>query len=335
MNVYQAGKRCVSSPAMLKLTTMVSRFLTKNQPRIFMYHNFSALPMRSAVSADQFVWQIEHIKKHYNVMTFGELSEQVFEHKKIPNNAVVLTIDDGYKNFYDIAYPILREHKITASLYVTTDFIDGKDWLWFDKLKVIVHTCGSKLKGKTFKGLESPLTGCENADWATLNKLFLVLCETKKRKLIDEMGDSLNVDLSKPPEIFQPCSWQHLREMQKGGIEIGGHTSSHPVLTQLNEENSWSQISLSLQRITDELGPSRRTFCYPNGQPGDYNARIIQQVESAGYYNAAAAFFDGYNIQKRFLWRRLNGAKNGVDFILTLNGAEYLGARLKRVFIDD
>ena len=71
-------------------------------------------------------------------MTFSELSERVFEHEKIPRNAVVLTVDDGYKNFYEIAYPILREHKIEASLYVTTDFIDGKDWLWFDKLKVIV-----------------------------------------------------------------------------------------------------------------------------------------------------------------------------------------------------
>jgi hypothetical protein len=59
----------------------------------------------------------------------------------LPNNATVVTVDDGYRDFYEVVDPVLRRLGLAAMVFLTTNFVDGKDWLWFDKLQYCIqHT---------------------------------------------------------------------------------------------------------------------------------------------------------------------------------------------------
>ena len=117
----------------------ISRWLTRSTPKILMYHRFSECPEYGFVDRDTFDRQVHYLRSRFNLFTMCDLLKSYDEKGSFPNNAVVITVDDGYRDFYDIAYPVLREHKTPATFFVTTRFVDGDFWLWPDKIKFILQ----------------------------------------------------------------------------------------------------------------------------------------------------------------------------------------------------
>ena len=111
-----------------------ARLLTRSTPRILMYHRFSEKEKKNKVSAATFEQQLVYLKKHFTILSLSELRNYLIEGRKPPANTIVLTVDDGHEDFYRIAFPILKKHKVTATLFVITDFIEQKLWLWTDKI---------------------------------------------------------------------------------------------------------------------------------------------------------------------------------------------------------
>jgi peptidoglycan/xylan/chitin deacetylase (PgdA/CDA1 family) len=92
---------------------------------ILCYHRFGAT-CRSAlcVSEPSFRAQLEYLKDNgYRTISLAELYEFMAYRRAIPLRSVVITIDDGYRSIYDIAYPLLKEYGFTATLFIYTDFI--------------------------------------------------------------------------------------------------------------------------------------------------------------------------------------------------------------------
>ena len=309
----------------------LAKWLTKHQPRLYMYHSFSDNKKAGYVSAQEFEWQLKLIKKHFNPVSFLTLSKMVYENKPIPNNTIVITIDDGYRNFYQIAYPLLKKHQIPATLFVTTGFVSGQLWLWPDQLKWILQQAASEKQNIQCHAVEVTLVGDPSADWQTLNDLCLSMSDEDKHAFIFKLAECLAVDISDhAPPLYESCSWQELAEMQNNGIEIGGHTVSHPSLGQVSLEKAEQEISGCLAEINHQLGEQPRTFCYPNGQPSDYSENIKQLVEQAGFVNAVTAFSDAHALSMRYSWRRFCGDKIELEFQKTLFGVEFLGNKLRK-----
>lgn len=306
-----------------------TRVITRSHPRIYMYHSFSKDVTPGSVDQDLFDWQLKNIKRNYKILSFKELSQKLLHENKNVNNTAVITVDDGYRNFYEHAFPVLKENNVTASLYVTTEFIDKKIWLWPDQLKYLVKKSEGRLKQLSLREDAPSLTGNDGEDWQVLNDFCLKLPNSEKLIFIRDLSERLNIDLSSPPAEYSACSWAELEEMQDYGIEIGGHTLSHPSLTTLSESEAWLEIKGSFDRLQEKLGPIDRTFCYPNGQPTDYSKKLKVLVEQAGFLNAATAFFDAKTVEYPFAWRRYDGTKNGIDFFRTLYGVEFLGFALR------
>jgi len=92
---------------------------------ILTYHDFGNAGIQ--VTPENFRKQMAFLKeKHYNVISLGELVEGVRAAKKFPRNSVVITFDDGYKDNYTIAYPVLKSLKFPATIFLISDNI-GKD----------------------------------------------------------------------------------------------------------------------------------------------------------------------------------------------------------------
>lgn len=86
-------------------------------------------------------------------------------------------------------------------------------------------------------------------------------------------------------------TWQQIKEMHRHGIEFGGHTLTHPRLTQLDEETAAREISECKQAIEDRLGAECRYFAYPYGL---FDTRIRDLVEASGY-RLACSTRSGFN----------------------------------------
>src|SRR5438067_8714772 len=103
--------------------------------RILMHHRFPA-EQKASLAA-----QCAHIRKYYAPVSMSDVARCLRSGDPLPPNAVAITIDDGYRDFYDRASPMFAGHEIPVTMYLVTDFLDGKDWLWMDRIKyAIAHT---------------------------------------------------------------------------------------------------------------------------------------------------------------------------------------------------
>lgn len=184
---------------------------------ILMYHQvtdqLNNTPMPNLrVSPKRFAQQLDFLQKHgYQTITLGQAYNG-----PLPAKPVVLTFDDAYLDFYNEAWPLLKERGMTATLFVVTSALDGIN-AW---------------------------------------------------------------DLPKGMPQEDIITREQLKELDAGGIEIGGHSHSHQPLTELNERNLLREITGCQKILTDILGRPARTFSYPYGL---YNDKVCRAVTRAGF----------------------------------------------------
>jgi peptidoglycan/xylan/chitin deacetylase (PgdA/CDA1 family) len=91
---------------------------------ILMYHNIGYEQGSFSVTPENFAKQMEHIKKHdYEVISLDELVTAIRNKKPLKRNKVVITFDDGYKDNFEYAYPVLKRFGFPATIFIITDFI--------------------------------------------------------------------------------------------------------------------------------------------------------------------------------------------------------------------
>ncbi|MBI48401.1 MAG: polysaccharide deacetylase [Marinobacter sp.] len=308
----------------------LARHLCKNQPRILMYHRF-----HSGNGIDGFFEsQVRHIKNHYQPFSLVGLLAHIDKHGSVPKHAIVVTVDDGYRDFYQEAFPVLHKHGVPATLFATTGFIDGRLWLWPDKVSWILNHA-EKIRENTKVGpvfMEASLIRQDIAGhyWQSLIDHALSIPDQEKHDLIHFLANALEVDLpEQAPDVYAPCSWSELWEMQSAGIEIGGHTVTHPTLGQVTPEQAHAEIVGCRDELNEHLGERARTFCYPNGQPSDFQDFLLSIVRESGFYGAVTAFPDAKGIRERFAMRRHACGDDDFQFQKAVSGIEYLGQKLR------
>lgn len=313
-----------------------ARIICRRQPRVLMYHRFSEEPKLGFASAQAFEKQVKYIKKHYNPMTMAELSTAMFVDGRIPPHAVVLTVDDGYRDFYDVAYPILRRHNVPATFFATSGFVDDRLWLWPDRVAWLLNTaetieCAFTIKDLTF-GV-GPLDPTSRlAYWRALVEYLLSVDDEEKNGQISVLAERLGIRLPlSAPEGYESVSWDQLRELSQAGIEVGGHTVTHPSLGRVTRTQAEEEIYGCMSELESNLGGAPRTFCYPNGTPSDFQNFLPDIIADAGFVAAAVAFPDARGAFERFAVRRHVGGDAMFQFYKSVSGVELLGQKLRRI----
>ncbi len=299
-------------------------------PKVLMYHRFSD----SGISGQEFGWQLDQISQCHTVITLSDCLRQFHAQGAWPKNVVVLTIDDGYLDFYEVAFPELRKRGLPATFFVTVNFIDQKIWLWPDRLRYSIENTKKKtLEINLFdKKTSIPIGGLENnlAAWHILGEHCLVLPDNEKWSFISSVESDLEVNLPRvPPHEFAACAWDNLKEMMEFGIEIGSHTLDHPILSHVPSDRLDDEIVLSKHTIEHRLNMTVQTFCYPNGRPEDINDTIVQVVKDAGYLGAPLG--SDLNSWDPFHIPRMGVSRDRTDFLSKLKGLEFLKSRLRKI----
>ena len=114
--------------------------LSRQRPRIFMYHRFAEQDTTHKLGRETFRAQIKLIKRCCRIVTMGELAEILRDRPEAAAELAVITVDDGYRDFHDHAWPVLREEGVPATFFPVTGFLDRELWLWPDLVQFALDT---------------------------------------------------------------------------------------------------------------------------------------------------------------------------------------------------
>lgn len=299
-----------------------------------MYHRFTEGEKKGFCSSKSFLRQVRYIKQNYRPVTLSELATCIREQRPIPPNTVVITIDDGYQDFYQFAYPILREEGIPATFFVATGFVNRDLWLWTDKVEWLLREQFRLPEGRQVSGFTIESGVYDEQRRSALGKALLThllsISDNEKNQCITALSQMISRPLpTEAPTDFSAVTWKHLREMQENGIEIGGHTVTHPSLGQVDYAQAEGEILGCMRNLKENLGEGPRTFCYPNGMPSDFQSFLPGLVAKAGFVGACVAFPDSHGCHNRFAIRRHSSGENWFQFEKAISGMEFLGHRLR------
>jgi peptidoglycan/xylan/chitin deacetylase (PgdA/CDA1 family) len=277
----------------------------RHAARILMYHRFSDPTLLET--------QCIHLKQHYGLLSMLELSEHLQSGRAFPPNTVVITVDDGYRDFLKVAFPVFSTYDIPVTVFLVTDFLDRKVWLWPDVVKyTFEHTAHTRAEIEMANGrrLSSPL----DSSSFRLQAARLAVEEAKKLTnrdrlfFVDNLKEQLQVKLpQETPEHYQPLHWNEVRSLARSGVEFGAHTRTHPILSKISDNRELlEEIVGSKKRIEEELSLPVFHFCYPNGGAADISDAAVAVVRDANFRTAVTTE-GGLNLKcsNRLLLRRI------------------------------
>ncbi len=216
----------------------------------------------------------------FNVLPLTEAVARL-RRKSLPARAVCITFDDGYANNLTVALPILKARKLPATVFVSTGFVGGAR-MWNDTVIEAVRFAPRQLDLEPM-GLGKYVLGSTDERRAAITALIDRLKYKPPEERLMRVDDIARVVHLAPAHDVMMSDSQ-LRTLSAAGVEIGGHTVSHPILTRLSDDQARAEIANGRQQLQEIIDAPVSLFAYPNGRPGqDYEQRHVKLVQSCGF----------------------------------------------------
>jgi peptidoglycan/xylan/chitin deacetylase (PgdA/CDA1 family) len=280
-------KRWLATSAGWRLT----RPIRTSNCLVLTYHRIAALDdpfpgLPAAVFREQMQWVMEHCRV---IAPADLLGESAFERSdRVP---VLVTFDDGYRDYVTVAYPVLRELGIPAINFLSTAFIDSGEAFWWDALFTAVGA--TTLPGASpawAGGRRFVFDAAGRAEFLRACKLRLKeVPEDLKTRELAELQDLLGVD-RQVAVPRQTLTWSEARSTMDI-TTYGGHTHTHVIVSRVDAARLQQEVETCTARIAAELGARPVTFAYPNG---DITVAARDALSRAGY-RLAFTMQEGFN----------------------------------------
>jgi peptidoglycan/xylan/chitin deacetylase (PgdA/CDA1 family) len=282
--------RCMNKAGIFDFYGNLRRKITKSQISILAYHRvgpqtnkWSLNPLHEKI----FEYHINYLSKNFKIVSLSNLSKMI-RNKNIPEKAVVITFDDGYKDNYEFAFPILKKYNAPATVFLATGPIEEKKLFWWDKINYLLfHTDMESIDLNPLGSYQ--LSSNEDKVLAGLNiqEKLKKMDNNKKEDIIKELINLADVHIPEKLGKKYLLSWNEIKKMNKNGVEFGSHTVTHPVLTNVSLDKAKWEIINSKKIIEENLETEVESFAYPNG---DFNAKLSSLVENLGFSSSVSVF---------------------------------------------
>jgi peptidoglycan/xylan/chitin deacetylase (PgdA/CDA1 family) len=285
------GEKCFAVACQTGLVR-AGRGLWRDSLTVLNYHRiadvndegFDSFKPNVSATPGEFSRQMDYVTRWFNVVSLPDVTEWLDEKRELPAHAALITFDDGYLDNFTSAYPILRRCHLPAVVFLVTGHIERDVPFYWDLVAYCFHHARrdhiTLPDGRNVHWTDA--AGGEKAGRELIEQLKS-LPDPESRNWAARMPEMLDVSI--PAGTFRNLmmSWDQIREMSGGGIEFGGHTMNHPILTRLPVEQAKREIVGSKERIEQELGKAVLGFAYPNGSKNDFNREIERATAEAGY----------------------------------------------------
>jgi peptidoglycan/xylan/chitin deacetylase (PgdA/CDA1 family) len=251
--------------------------------------------------------QMRYLSKNFNVLPLEEAVERM-ANSNLGENAVIVTLDDGYRDNFMNAFPILKKYGLPATIFLASGVIGNGGLLWHDRVfsafrstrtPVMEDPAGS---GKVYS-LHNPEERIV-ALRATLRWLR-TLPETGRQAAIFALEEALETGDQGAEEAIM-LRWEEIRLMQSHRVTFGSHTQTHPILSTLPEQTAREEICHSKEIIERKIGVPVKAFAYPHGTENDFDETSIGILKDAGFTCAVTTMF-GTNASGDDLFRLKRG----------------------------
>ena len=251
-----------------------------------------------SATADQFNDQVTYLRRHVSLVTLDEALAFVEgpPRDRTRRCRVLITFDDGYLDNYDIAYPILRSHGVQGVFFLVTSIVGSCHVPWWDYIAYLVKAARKprfSLHYPAGLAVDIGENGLTESLRAIL-KLYKKPENSDPERFIRELQEEAQAD--SPPETLRRfLNWDEAREMAAGGMAVGSHTHSHPVLSQLKPDRQFEELTRSRSILREQLGVDADALAYPVGIRTSFTDQTKNAARDAGY-RAAFSFFGGTNL---------------------------------------
>ncbi|WP_299153961.1 polysaccharide deacetylase family protein [uncultured Christiangramia sp.] len=229
-----------------------------NNLRVLAYHTIN--------DSSEFEKQIKYLKENFNIIDLDILEGHLFKNKKLPSKPLLITFDDGDISVYNNGLSLFTKYNIPSILFVITSLINTTKPFWWDQIRH--HIDGEKGESKSW----------EVKNWSNKQRITYI--------------EKLILESPKAPLNAEQLSSSQLNDLSKSGMEIGNHSSTHPMFDQCETEEIKDELQTSISCLKD-LGFHYNVFAYPNG---NYDNSSEQELVNSGI---KMAFLFDHKINKR------------------------------------
>ncbi|MHB8455598.1 MAG: polysaccharide deacetylase family protein [Acidiferrobacterales bacterium] len=248
-------------------------WLRRRTPTVLLYH--ACEPVESAGIAglgsnrapELFAEDLAFLQRYYNVVPLSAL-----ETGNVPERAVVVTFDDGYRSVYEHALPILSRFGMPATVYLVTDVVGTNQWIWINEVNFFLRE-----RSALARPLVSRWLGCDpTLPVGTLLDLVRTHYDpTGVDALIAELRQATGLTSVEQPRMH--LDWAEIAAMIDGGIAFGNHTTNHPNLATLDRVRQEEAIGRALSSLVVRLG-TVTSLAYPFGDHNETSRTVALEA---------------------------------------------------------
>jgi peptidoglycan/xylan/chitin deacetylase (PgdA/CDA1 family) len=255
----------------------------------------------NALATKEFAYQIKYFNKNYHIISVEDLIAYIEEDKALPDNATILTFDDGYIDHYEQAMTTLKKHQITGAFYTPIEAIENRKLLDVNCIHAILsEVTNRKLLMDKVVNLISDFKDhfklhniqhfvdryhvkgrYDDADTVFVKQMLQRVLPKDLRKIILDqlLLDHVQLDFDNIADLFY-MKEQHLKELAQEGHHIGVHGHKHLSLNTLSREEQIGEIHTSLDYLRKvNVLPKKWSICYPYGHYNEDTLQILKDLD--------------------------------------------------------
>jgi peptidoglycan/xylan/chitin deacetylase (PgdA/CDA1 family) len=269
----------------------LARWRYRRQLLVVCYHGITDrpvppdLPTWHHLPVSEFERQLDYLRRHYRVLPIDEAVTQL-RRGAIAQPTASITFDDGYRNNFSVALPVLQRVKLPATVYLVTDFIGTDQRLWTVRLEAAIRRTARSTLDLSCVGM-SPGTELSKTDRTALARNVIDrLKELDPLRRDTAVASILEQSESAFPDdggCFEFLSWDDVARMEATGlISFGAHTARHEIVSRLPDARLDAEIGGSVTVTRTRVHNASATFAFPNGRAIDFDARAKRVLQEHG-----------------------------------------------------
>ncbi|MEZ4713580.1 MAG: polysaccharide deacetylase family protein [Caldilineaceae bacterium] len=264
-----------SNPLVSGLMTQLTRLdrTGANQLRIFTYHRLGEPAVFEA--------QMCYLAENYHAVSMHELAQVQMGGHTLPPRSVMVTFDDAYQDFAEVAWPIMQRYGLPAAVFVATAFPDQPARVfWWDRLEA------ATMQTERRDELATPLGDLPLAvptQRLSAYKKLRDYIKTLPHEVAMAYVNQFCAELGGPPVVNDVLGWDELRRLAREGVTLGAHTQTHPLMNRIPVGEAVAEAVASQQDLEREIGPVLPIFAYPNGS---FSQEVVDGLRAEGFQMA-------------------------------------------------
>ncbi len=252
---------------------------------VLMYHRITrAGDPFPGLDVARFRVQMQWIKRHCAVIAPEELLDYARAGRRT-RPPIVVTFDDGYRDYHDNAYPVLDELGIPAVAFLATAFMDHGGMIWTDTVHWAVgagRVSAARLPWDRRLVFDLGHASQRAAFVRDCKAYLKETSDADRRHWLEAVLADLGVAGREDEAGRQMLTWDEVRAVARL-TRYGGHSHTHPIMSRLAPADREREIRLCRDRIAKETGVVPRYFAYPNGRASDFTEDCKAMLRQHGF----------------------------------------------------